>query len=492
MMSVEAMRWFFGWMADNPAVGLPFLLAALAWTYAYMRREPGPTTGFVSWMQRLIGGGAFLFGILFFSGLLRVEISSAAETSREVFQQDTQVRLEGEIARWGGGFLQEELRVKQYEWVEEQEIIQSADQAGPARIVTRSFWREVPQNGILETNGYVRITRSYPERRARGERLFNSFFVSADFAYVVVNTSASPTQAEFLFPLSPRAEVYDRLMVWLDGRELDSELQIVEREGIAWKIAMQPGQKVNVRVEYASRGVDWYFYRIPQAREMGLFQFEIETDTAEADFRSTGNSSAIGGFWKKDADTGNWIAEWWKYRGDKAILSPDFGLWFKAGEEIYQPYWRFPPVLESMPDAAVWFLLMSVLTLILSGYFVAIPLALLLASLPLVETLLLAGLGSLSVPFYASYAAAAAAAAGLLFCALPRIPGRVVRIFVLFHFGLFAVGYPLVSLTPELRDRNTIYGIFHTGVILYLFFFSLIPTIRNRIRRGVPVNTSPA
>ena len=356
-MSLSSMaERLWGWILENPTVGLPFLLAVLVWTVSRARREEAPGREFWDWFRRLIGSSAFFLSVLLVAGFFHSVLTAASRESRAFFESSVQRRLDQEASAWGKGFMQDELRVTQFETVEEQEIIKSPDPSAPPRIDTRLVRREILQNGILETKGEVKITRSHPERRARGELLFNSYFVSARFEYRVVNNHTSPTEAEFLFPLSPDAEVYDLLRVFMDGRELDSELQIRPKEGIAWRAAIAPGQEIRVAVEYASRGLDWYFYRIPQPRELGVFQLTIAADTSEADFRASMDSSAINAQIKKDADTGEWIATWHKYRGDKAIMAPQYGLWFKTREQAYQPYWRFPPVLDRAVEGAMWFL----------------------------------------------------------------------------------------------------------------------------------------
>ncbi len=374
--------------------------------------------------------------------------------------------------------MQDELRVTQFETVEEREIIESPDPSAPPRIVTRSVRREVLQNGILETNGGVKITRSHPERRARGELLFNSYFVSARFEYKVVNNHTSPTEAEFLFPLSPDAEVYNSLRVFMDGKELDSELQIRPHDGIAWKAALAPGQETRVVVEYASRGLDWYFYRIPQPRELGVFQLTIATNTWEVAFPASMDSSAVTSQIRRDADMGEWSATWSKKREDKAIMAPQYGVWFAMREQPYHPYWRFPPVMDRAVEGAMWFLAIGALTMFLSGCAMSPRLALLWAAVVVTQSVTLIGLGSTAVPFYEAYGIRSVLSVGLLIVTLQYVPKRITRVLIFLLCGIFLVGFPLVELTIDPRIRNTLYEIIHIGTILYLFFLSLILIFR--------------
>jgi hypothetical protein len=481
----------WGWILKNPAVGLLFLLAVLIWTVHRARREEDPGSGFWDWIRRLIDSSAFFLSVLLVAGFFHSVLTAASQESRALFQGSVQQGLDREASAWGKGFMQDELRVTQFETVEEREIIESPDPSAPPRIETRLVRREVLQNGILETKGEVKITQSHPERRARGEILFNSFFVSARFEYKIVNNHTSATEAELLFPLSPDAEIYDSLRVFMDGKELDSELQIRPKDGIAWRTALAPGQEIRVVVEYASRGLDWYFYRIPQTRELGVFRLTIATDTADADFRASMDSSAIKAQINKDADTGGWTAAWIKIREDKAIMAPQYGLWFKTREQAYQPYWRFPPVLDRAVEGAMWFLGIGTLTLFLSGYAMSARLALLWAAAVITQSVTLIGLGSASVPFYTAYGISSILAAGLLILTLPYIPKRIVRVLILLLFGLFLGGFPLVELTIEQRIRGTIYEIFYIGSVIYLFFLSLILILRKWNARS-RVKTSTA
>ncbi len=478
-MSLSSMaERLWGWILENPTVGLPFLLAVLVWTVSRVRREEIPGRGFWDWFRRLIGSSAFFFSVLLVAGFFHSVLTAASKESRIIFESSVQQRLNQEASAWGKGFMQDELRVRQFETVEEQEIIESPDPSAPPRMETRLVRREVLQNGILETKGEVKITQSHPERRARGEILFNSYFVSARFEYKIVNNHTSATEAEFLFPLSPDAEIYDSLRVFMDGKELDSELQIRPKDGIAWRTALAPGQEIRVVVEYASRGLDWYFYRIPQPRELGVFRLTIATDTSEADFRASMDSSAIKARINKDADTGGWTAAWIKFREDKAIMAPQYGLWFKTREQAYQPYWRFPPVLDRAVEGAIWFLGIGALTLFLSGSAMSPRLALLWAAVITTQSALLIGLGSASVPFYAAYGISAILAAGLLLLTLPYVPNRFTRVLILLLFGIFLVGFPIVELTMDARIRGAIYEGFYIGAIIYLFFLALISIVR--------------
>ncbi len=478
MLILSTAEKLWGWILKNPAVGLLFLLAVLVWTVHRAQREEDPGSGFWGWIRRLVESSAFFLSVLLVAGFFHSVLTAASQESRALFQASVQQGLDREASVWGKGFMQDELRVAQFETIEEREIIESPDPSAPPRIVTRFVRREVLQNGILETKGEVKITRSHPEGRARGENLFNSYFVSARFEYLVANNHTSATEAEFLFPLSPDAGIYDSLRVFLDGRELDSELQIRSKDGIAWKAALSPMEEVRVVVEYASRGLDWYFYRIPQPRELGAFQLTIAADTADADFRSSMDSSAINVHATMDTDMGEWIATWSKSGGDKAILAPQYGLWFKTREQPYQPYWRFPPVLDRAVEGAMWFLGIGTLTLFLSGGAMSARLALLWAAAVITQSATLIGLGSASVAFYAAYGISSILAAGLLILTFPYIPKRIVRIMILLLFGLFLVGFPLVELTIEQRIRGAIYEIFYVGSIIYLFFLSLILILR--------------
>jgi hypothetical protein len=468
----------WGWILENPVASLPFLLAVLVWTVSRVPRGENPGSGFWDWSRRLIGSSAFFLSVLLVAGFFHLVLTTASRESRAFFESSVQQRWDREASVWGKGFMQDELRVTQFETVEERETIEATDPSAPPRIVTRLVRREVLQNGILETKGEVKITRSHPERRARGEPLLNSFFVSAAFEYKVVNNHTSVTEAEFLFPLSPDAGIYDSLRVWMDGKELDSELQIRPKDGVAWKTALAPGREIRVAVEYASRGLDWYFYRVPQPRELGVFLLTIATDTSDADFRTSMDSSAINVHVNKDADTGTWTATWSKYRGDKAIMAPQYGLWFTTREQPYQPYWRFPPVLDRAVEGAIWFLGIGTLTLFLSGCAMSPRLALLWAAVVLSQSVTLIGLGSASVPFYIAYGISSTLAAGLLILTLQYIPKRITRVLILLLCGLFLAGFPLVELTIEPRIRGTIYEVFYIGAILYLFFISLISIIR--------------
>ncbi|MGB7540239.1 MAG: hypothetical protein WBM17_16985 [Anaerolineales bacterium] len=468
----------WGWLLENPMAGLLFLLAILVWTVYRGQQEKDAGSGFWDWIRRLIGSSAFFLAVLLVAGFIHLVLTTASRESRAFFESGVQQRLDREASAWGKGFMQDELRVTQFETVEDREIIESPDPSAPPRTVTRQIRREVLQNGILETKGEVKITRSHPERRARGENLFNSFFVSARFEYTVVNNHTSATEAEFLFPLSPDAEIYDSLRVFMDGKDLDSELQIRPKDGIAWKAALAPGQEVRVVVEYASRGLDWYFYRVPQPRELGVFLLTITADTTDADFRTSMDSSAINIHVNKDADTGTWTATWSKSRGDKAIMAPQYGLWFKTQEQPYQPYWRFPPVLDRAVEGAIWFLGIGTLTLFLSGCAMSSRLALMWAAVIVTQSVTLIGLGSASVPFYAAYGISSILAAGLLILTLAYVPKRITRVLILLLWGLFLAGFPLVELTIEPRIRGTLYEGFYIGAILYLFFFSLISIIR--------------
>jgi hypothetical protein len=159
-------------------------------------------------------------------------------------------------------------------------------------------------------------------------------------------------------------------------------------------------------------------------------------------------------------------------------MAPQYGLWFKTREQAYQPYWRFPPVLDRAVEGAMWFLGLCTLTLFLSGSAMSPRLALLWAAVVVTQSVTLIGLGSASVPFYEAYGISSILAAGLLILTLQDVSKRITRVLILLLFGFFLAGFPLVELTIEQRIRGTIYEGFYIGAIMYLFFFSLISIIR--------------
>jgi hypothetical protein len=178
------------------------------------------------------------------------------------------------LERYGGAFFEQgDLEVTQYITVETQELIQPEGSAVP-------LYRNIRVEQPLSVNSVTRTRGELTVRDADREHLgatFNAFALSASYQYDIVNSTGSPTRAEFRFPLFSEARLYQDLSVSMDGSEVPWR---VADGAILWDRRMQPGEKGTISISYSTWGMEGFQYKVSTPREILDFELVIASDTS--------------------------------------------------------------------------------------------------------------------------------------------------------------------------------------------------------------------
>ena len=166
---------------------------------------------------------------------------------------------------WGNPHEQRELSVDHFitkeqsvlvfpdgrEIVEEQGATSELPQGdnAPTR-VKRKVRESVPQNSIISGNVEIDVQVRYVKL---GTAYYTGYEDSWTMAYVVKNRSDKKTEAEFQFKMPAERGDYRDFKIEVDGKDWRERL-VLSSNAQTWKMPMEPGQEVQVKVHYDSTG----------------------------------------------------------------------------------------------------------------------------------------------------------------------------------------------------------------------------------------------
>ena len=215
--------------------------------------------------------------------------------------QVTQRNYEAVQTNWGQPHEQRELQVSHFVTEEKTFLIlkdgrqvaeDQLDEVNPEQIgenplkVTREIRKGLPQNSIVRATADVDLCLNY---RPKGSAFYTCYEDDWRLAYTVTNRSEDETEAEFRFPMPAYQGAYDNLAITVDGENWMDRVVLADNAQ-TWTMPMAPGQKAEVGVTYASRGMEYVRYTPkPMAyRQAQQVTMRIFPDTA------SGNEPARG------------------------------------------------------------------------------------------------------------------------------------------------------------------------------------------------------
>lgn len=258
------------WMEQEPVVGLMMTVAAVVTFAGVYRRDGGPELEPWQWLRRIIEAGtmaALLMGLLW---AFRAVLGDNSGTFMVEHGRVSEANFRSVQTIWGAPHVQHELVVRHYHTVVDREEQFRDDPTLPP--VFREVEREalVEQDSITSAHGTVVIV---PNERKKGSGVYSGFEATFDVEYRVTNQSEHTTRTEFELPLSGQV-FYDDLRVLVDGDELGADLH-VDGAALRWQRKMAPDESVTIAIGYATRGVEHFYYQIPQPREIRDFSLAM-------------------------------------------------------------------------------------------------------------------------------------------------------------------------------------------------------------------------
>lgn len=452
------------WMEQEPVVGLMMTVAAVVTFAGVFRRDGGPEPGPWAWVRRIIEAGTMAVLLMGLLWAFRAVLGDNAATFRAEHGRVSEANFRSVQTIWGAPHVQRELVVRHYHTVVEREEQFRDDPTLPP--VFRDVEREalVDQDSIASANGTVIIV---PNERKKGSGVYSGFEAVFDVTYEVINTSEHTTRTEFELPLSGQV-FYDELRVLVDGDELGPDLH-VDADALRWQRTMKPGDRVSVAIGYGTRGVEHFYYQIPEPREIRDFALSMRVvgmPRADVNYpEGCLTPSSI-------EEDGNDVVLGWQL--DRSLTTAGMGV---ALPRPVQPGADVDSVLARSPYALMLLVGAVCLTLLVDSMgrrgrdaVALLDVALTCASYSLLFVIMAAAADALG-GLWGAFALGAGPCLGLSWWLWRRHPSRTP---VLALVAFFVAVHPLSALVPEQQEA------FDAAVVAGLVLYLVALTLRSR------------
>ena len=459
---------FFSWMEFEPAIGIMMVVVAIAlFTKAYHQKPSLQSTTFWGWIRVLVESACVA---LLFLGLLwsfRVILNDNYLDFRKNHGRISEANYESVTRIWGAPHVQRELSVVHTTEITVQEEIPREDPSQPPLYRERKETISVDQNSILASTGHVELT---PNKRKKGSAYYNGFDLSVSLAYDIMNSSSETTDATFSFPVYSEQMSFENFTILEDGRDISQDLRF-SPTNIRWNRSMPPGKQYAIEISYDSRGLDYFYYRIPYPREIRNFALTMivhNLSVSEVNYPD----GCITPTTLSPFEDGKGIRLEWVL--DKAVTTAGMGMALPKPE---QPGANVALVLRNSPYAFTMLLVAVCLTMLIRSepvHFVELSL------LSAVYCLLFFVMSSLSdfIGFWGALLLGNGLTLGLSVLLYRRYPAALTKQLILSLTGFFTVIYPLSGLFPDYQKPFS--GLVLIGLIVYIFSIALYTRIQQR------------
>jgi hypothetical protein len=413
--------------------------------------------GFWDWARRILESLAVAF---LFLGILWA-FRAVLDDTTSAFQQDhgrvSETNYNSVERIWGGPLVQRELAVRHYIEATRKEEIPREDVTKPPlyREVTETV--EVEQNSIQSFKGTVDLKLNM---RKKGSAYYSGYESEVSFIYKIKNDSKVTTDAVFTFPLSESQVMYDRFRIFEGPRDMGDLLRFREGE-IQWSRKMTPGEETTLSISYFSRGMDVFYYQIPEPREIRNFSLTLTVDRlAVTDVNYPGGCIPPTEPIVATSDgRGSVLA--WKF--DRAVTSAGMGLALPSPE---QPGVLVTKALVRSPYALIFLVTAVCLTLLAQGMGARLVEIALIAAMYSLPYILMASISDFFLGFWGTIILGTVLALALSFLLFRKYPKPTQwRLYGL--VGFFSLVYPMIGLLDD--AQTALDGIVTILLIVYLF-----------------------
>lgn len=462
------------WFAVDSEVSLLMVIAAVVIFGSALARKGMEGGGFWPWLRRILEASV---SAVLFLGLLwafRSVLNSNINTFYSTHGSRSDLSRESAYTIWGRPHIQDELTVVHTVEVEVQEEIPREDQSLPPLYRTLRQRQEVPQNSIRSFRGDAQMTLS---EREKGYAYYSGFLLDANYHYAILNDSDSLTDADFAFPLSSGQTLFQNFTVQVDGADIGSDLRF-GRDMVFWSRKMDPHEQITVDIAYASRGMDFFYYRVPNQRYLNDFEFTLTVDRLPTTLLNYPDGVLTPSEIQATSDGYGSILTW---RLNQAITTAGMGVALIQPE---QPGEKVLRVLVNSPFALTMLGAMLALTMMILGLSVNLIDLALLAGAYCVEYLVMAGASDFFFGFWGSLVLGAVLTLFLAFLLFRKLPSRLLKVLLFSLIAFFTLLYPLSGLLDQIAALNSFNALLQVGMIVYLFGLSLYARVR---AKGMPV-----
>jgi hypothetical protein len=449
------------WFELEPLLSFLMALAAIALFIGAYRKAVREGSRFWEWLKGTLeaAGTTLLFlGLLWVArGILNDNYASFIASHGRV----SEANYSSVQNIWGGSQAQRDLSVSHSIEREVMEELPREDETKPP--LYKKVLRRIPveQNSIARTRIQAELRSN---TRQKGSALYNGFVTKFSAEYLVRNDSDLLTDAAFSFPLPYNQSMFEGIVVLVDGREVSKELRVSSEE-IYWTMPMKPGEEWAVSIRYATRGMEHFYFQMPEPRQIKDFVFTLAlADLPAGDINYPEGCIPPTELIRATEDGKGSVLEW---RLDNTISTAGMGVALPKPE---QPGARTARMLAASPYALMMLLLALGLSLILAGKGVRLLDLSLLAGAYCVMHLLAASLSDSFLGFWGSLLIGAAASCALSYF-LSRGYGPALRRSAIALTAFFSAVYPLLSQLDA--ERASLEPLVAAGLIVYLFAMAL-------------------
>lgn len=446
------------WFIVEPAISLLMVITAVIMFGSSLlkTRDANPTLW--QWSRKIIEGsiGAILFlGLLWaFRSIMNTNIAEFYATHgslSSVSQQSAQ-------SIWGRPHAQIDLGYAHYATVTIQEEVPRDNPDDPPQYIDREVRQHIPQNSIIAFYGEVNLGLS---ERSKGYALYNGYTIDAYYEYQVENTSDLETNVEFDFALSSGQRIYDDFMITVDEVDVSGDL-LFNGEIVEWTTDFDPGQVRTITVSYSSRGMESYYYQIPNRREIRNFELVVTIDRLPVEMLNYPDGVLSPMLIEATEDGQGSVLHW---ELDRAITTAGMGVSLPQPEQPGQQVLR---VLQKSPYAITLLGVMIALTFLLTDELVNFLTLTLVIAIYAGQFLVMAAVSDYLPGF------AWAMIAGATVCCLPAYllfrshPSKLLRYLAYGLMTFFSLIYPLAGLLPDQLSSSSFDAMVQFFLIMYL------------------------
>jgi hypothetical protein len=457
------------WVTIDPAVSL-LMIAAVIVIVAMTLFGSGMRGGFRVWLVR--GLNALFRAAVFFCVLwaFRSVLNGNIATFYSTHGSQSDQSRESAYTIWGKPHVQDELSVVHIAEVVVREEVKRSEGSTlpPYNIIRRE--EEIPQNSILSFRGEATMTLS---EREKGYAYYSGFLLDAKYRYIILNDSAYDTRAEFTLPLCSGQTLFKDLTVSIDGTDIGRELMF-GADIVTWQRKMRPHEQIAVEIGYSTRGMDFFFYRVPGQRYINDFEFTLTIDRLRTDLLNYPDGVLTPTGIRPTADGAGSILTW---KLNRAITTAGMGVALLRPEQPGEKVLRIlinSPVALSMLGA-----LLALTVMILAASIHLLDFTLILAAYS-VEYLVMAGISDLFFGFWGSLALGATLTMFLAYLLLRRVTPRLLKILLFSLIAFFSILYPLSGLIDQIATLNSFNAVLQVGMIVYLFSLLLYSRVNGK------------
>lgn len=287
-----------------------------------------PPSSSSSWFLRLIGI-AFVFGVTTVAWL----ILGGVTTQRT---GDQAADLRGAVADLWGAPQAQEAPTFTAEWITTRE--EGYTETVEGKPISRSRTVVETQSALQSPGSSDLHVRVGLDPRRKGLVWYALYDVRFDGRWTYVHSHPESRQVRLSFAFPSADGLYDGFRFEVDGRDLGPTL--VPKNGrVDTVVAVQPGQRVALRIAYKSRGLDtWRYVPATGVANIEKFTLGLQTDFADIDYpgQTLSPSSRV-------RQGEGWALQW---RFERVVTGQDIGIQMpqriQPGELAAELAWSAP------------------------------------------------------------------------------------------------------------------------------------------------------